>query len=204
MNSLFLEGNKFIGKSTLLQKVLRLTCSSVNGFYVNRIINDGGQIIAFELRAAKELLQQKAEMKTITEHCFIQTREGKRIRNLFVFETFGIELLKEIKKVPADVVLLDEIGGIELLSEPFLAELLAVVRHSNKIVGVFKSERNYQHQKQLTIEKLEVNEQRVLLKREIYRNQGQLVELKENNLHLIKKRISRFSKKIFFFQALSF
>ncbi|OTN89975.1 hypothetical protein A5819_002473 [Enterococcus sp. 7E2_DIV0204] len=195
MKNFFLEGDKFVGKSTLLQEVIRATGKSISGFYVKRRIGEQGQIVGFELRAAKELLQKEANLEPIDEHCFIQTENGKRTRNLQVFETWGKFLLEEAKTYSADLILLDEIGGIELLSQSFTNELLTMIQQPQKIVGVFKSDVNYQRQKKHTIEKLEIGRQRAQLKQTILKNEGQILALNEHNFAEIKMQLSEFLKR---------
>ncbi|WP_430601916.1 hypothetical protein IGJ02_002051 [Enterococcus sp. DIV0724b] len=192
MNNFFLEGDKFIGKSTLLREVIMATGKSVSGFYVNRRINDQGHIVGFELRAAKEWGQQTPDMTPIADHCFIHTEKGRRTRNLQVFETFGKALLKEAKNDTADIILLDEIGGIELLSSPFKVELLTLIQQPKKILGVFKSEENYHKQKKYTLEKLEIGQQRVMLRQEILKENGQILKLNEHNYSIVKNQLLKF------------
>lgn len=195
MKNFFLEGDKFVGKSTLLQEVIRAAGKSISGFYVKRRMDEQGQIVGFELRAAKELLQKEANLEPIDEHCFIQTESGKRIRNLQVFETWGMALLEEAKTNPTDFILLDEIGGIELLSQKFTNELLTTLQQPQKIVGVFKSDINYQRQKKHTVEALEIGRQRAQLKQTILKNEGQILALNEHNFAEIKKQLSEFLKR---------
>lgn len=195
MKNLFLEGDKFIGKSTLLKEVILATGRSVSGFYVERRINNLGQIVGFELRSAKEWLQQNPDRTPIDDHCFIQTKDGRRTRNLQVFETFGKALLEEAKSRSADIILLDEIGGIELLSKSFTDELLVTIEQPKKIMGVFKSEANYQRQKRHTLEKVEIDQQRMQLRQEIIENDGQILPLTEEIVEESKKRLIEFLKK---------
>lgn len=195
MKNFFLEGDKFVGKSTLLQEVIRAAGKSISGFYVKRRMDEQGQIVGFELRAAKELLQKEANLEPIDEHCFIQTESGKRIRNLQVFETWGMALLEEAKTNPTDFILLDEIGGIELLSQKFTNELLTTLQQPQKIVEVFKSDINYQRQKKHTVEALEIGRQRAQLKQTILKNEGQILALNEHNFAEIKKQLSEFLKR---------
>lgn len=195
MKNFFLEGEKFVGKSTLIQTELREAQVSIGGFYVKRRQNESGQIMGFELRAAKELMQNSTAYGSIDEHCFIQTIDGKKLWNIGVFETFGQKLLREAMSNDVEIILLDEIGGIELLSKPFVQELLTVMRQSKKIVGVFKSEENYQTQKKQASEPLEIDRQREQLKHAILNNGGQLLTLDQQNKALIERQFMTFLKE---------
>ncbi|EOH98845.1 hypothetical protein UAY_02114 [Enterococcus moraviensis ATCC BAA-383] len=193
MNNFFLEGNKFIGKSTLLREAIRATNSSVSGFYVERNVNSKGQIIGFELRDAKELIQEKPNKTPNLDHLFIQTKNGKQTRNLNVFDTFGKRLVEEAKNSQADVILLDEIGGIELLSKPFTTALSLLIQQPRKVIGVYKSESNYQ--KQHMRQSFEVEHQRKVLRQTILKDEGQLVALNRENYFSVKKQLIEFLKK---------
>lgn len=192
MTKFFLEGDKFIGKSTLLKEMIVEANLSIGGFYVRRSIDEQGQIVGFELRAAKELLEDKSTLKEVPDHCFIQTENGKRTRNLKVFETFGLDLLREAKTGVAEIILLDEVGGVELLAKNFTQELLTVMQYPRKILGVFKSEVNYQRQKQHTKDQLEVGQQRAIVRQEICKNKGQIVTLNNDNFQLVQKQLIDF------------
>ncbi|MCA5011895.1 MULTISPECIES: nucleoside-triphosphatase [unclassified Enterococcus] len=194
MRHFFLQGDKFIGKSTMLQKVLQEMAIPVGGFYVERRWDALGNITGFELRAAMELSTSVKLSQSNEDHYFIYTKDGKRYHNLTVFEEFGCELLRKARR-SEQVILLDEIGGIELLSDKFTKELLTTIQRSKKILGVFKSEKNYQNQKQHTLEKLEISHQRELLKQEIIKANGKIMSLTRENQHSLEAKLRLFLKE---------
>ncbi|MTD38114.1 hypothetical protein GIX45_05585 [Erwinia sp. CPCC 100877] len=191
MTHFFLEGERFGGKSTLLQQCIREANLTVNGFYVKRIIEDGA-IQGFELRDARELLGQRSITKK--EQWFIKEIDGKRRRNLTVFEDFGCTLLKEARTATCDLLLLDEIGGIELLVPTFTKELIQTLKRPIKIVGVFKSEKNYRHQKAHIREDFNLAEQRAIVRKQLEAD-GQILELTQDNYFLIEKQLRAFLKQ---------
>ncbi|WP_265457229.1 nucleoside-triphosphatase [Enterococcus sp. HY326] len=167
MANFFLEGPKFSGKSTLLQTLLQ-TNGAFSGFYVERWLDNRGQIVAFELRDAAFL---QAALPPIPEHFFI-IRQPQPQWQTAVFEKFGCRLLEQAQ-ASENLILLDEIGGIELLAPNFMKQLLAILQGSQKIVGVFKSEKNYQEQRQRLAIPSELDEKRATVK-EAIQKQGQI------------------------------
>lgn len=193
MEKIFLEGDSFIGKSTLLRKCLEKEDISVAGFYVERRLNSMKEIIGFELKNVKELMWKKTSFP-IDSNCFIWSEKGKKIRRLEVFETFGVQLLEEAINSSTDIILLDEIGGIELLSARFYQNLLALIQQPRKIIGVYKSENNYQRQKKMAVEKFNIDVQREHLRNQICQNKGKIVELTEENSVYVENMLSQILK----------
>lgn len=186
MEKLFLEGDRFVGKSTLLKKHLKRLSLSVEGFYVERRIDKTNRVIGFELRDAQEIKSGYVAPPN-DAHCFIWNNHGKRMRRLEVFEQFGIELLDKAMKSSADIILLDEIGGIELLSDSFSQQLFSLLRQSRRIIGVYKSKTNYQCQKQNVLGKITIDQQRKELEKIILQNDCEIVKLTQGNMYEIDK-----------------
>lgn len=186
MKKLFLEGDRFVGKSTLLKKYLMYLPLSVEGFYVERRFDETGRITGFELRDAQEMKSENIAPPN-NAHCFIWNEDGKRTRHLEVFEQFGVSLLNRALQSSADIILLDEIGGIELLSDVFSKQLFSLLKQSKRIVGVYKSEKNYQHQKQNTLGEVTIDQQRKKLEKIILQNDGEIVKLTQENKYEIDR-----------------
>lgn len=146
------------------------------------------------MKAASELSVSTNSLENVDHHCFIQTKDGKRSRNLAVFEEFGCELLRKARQ-SGQIILLDEIGGVELLSDRFTKELHTTIQQVPKILGVFKSEKNYQRQKQHTVEKLEISHQRESLKQEIFKADGEIIPFTHENQDSLETRLRLFLKK---------
>ena len=58
--------------------------------------------------------------------------------HLEVFEDLGVRLVREAAKY--DYVVLDEIGGFEVLSEPFVDALMELLKSNIPCIGVMKGE----------------------------------------------------------------
>lgn len=191
MKNFFLEGDKFVGKSTVIQQILKEMKVPVSGFYVQRIMDQQKKNVTFELRAASELSLVENKIPTRKEHCFIINKEGKQKRDLTVFSGFGCKLLKEAS-ISERVILLDEIGGIELLSDSFAKNLYEILRQPKKIIGVFKSEKNYQNQRLHSLEKIEISQQRQRLKDAIMESDGAIITMNQSNHQVIADKIRHF------------
>lgn len=151
---LFLEGPKMLGKSTLLREQLLIGDYHVGGFYVQRLLSETDEVMGFQLRAANLLLPLTSSYHWSEDHCFLRRKDGQMVADLAVFEEFGQQLLEQALNQSYDVVLLDEIGGLELQVKGFYRSLTQLLKSTKKIVGVYKSAENYQelaHQQQLQI-----------------------------------------------------
>lgn len=191
MTHFFLEGDRFGGKSTLLQKCIRDAGLTVSGFYVKRNISEG-TVKGFELRSACELQGDRSLVEM--DQWFIKEIDGKRSRNLAVFENYGCTLLRAAQTAACDLLLLDEIGGIELLVPIFTQELLQTLKRPIKIVGVFKSEKNYRYQKAHMAGGLTIEKQRALLRARLEED-GQILELTKDNYSMIEEQLQDFLKQ---------
>lgn len=189
MKYLFLEGDSGCGKTTLIQEVLQEQQVEVVGFTVQRIEDKQGKTKAFELKAATG--KQEIDEGTQKNHWFIEKRTNDRItRHLSVFENYGNQLLKEAKN-SCETILLDEIGGVELLVPSFVENLLHLFTTEKKILGVFKSEKNFQNQKRHSQNELSIEKEREEIKSAFLKN-GVLLELTKENREEIKQKIVQF------------
>ncbi|MBQ1400956.1 MAG: hypothetical protein IIY99_01265 [Firmicutes bacterium] len=146
---LFLEGPIQSGKSTLIKNCLREFGGTPGGFSCKRYLDESGSIRAFGLVSptdfdvdgvydpqihgdpdngirAKDpgifLIKGAAGMKADTD-AFIRA---------------GIRLLDEPKH--ADLILMDEIGGVELMSDEFREKLDEVLAGNIPCIGVLKQQ----------------------------------------------------------------
>ena len=146
---LFLEGPIQSGKSTLIKNCLREFTGTLGGFSCKRYLDENGSIRAFGLVSPADfdvdgiydpqvhgdpdngipskdpgifLIKGSAGMKADTD-AFIRA---------------GIRLLDEPKH--ADLLLMDEIGGVELMSDEFHEKLDEVLAGDIPCIGVLKQQ----------------------------------------------------------------
>ena len=155
-NILFLEGPIQTGKSTLIRSVLGDHLKHCGGFTSQRLIDAAGNTRGFRLGpAARTPLTAPAEAfispsaddsrsasddaRPFTPNAGIFKwfePYGRVITDQSVFDTVGVDLL--IDSLNAPLILLDEIGGSELLCTPFCDALDAVLESGVPCLGVMK------------------------------------------------------------------
>lgn len=135
---LFLEGNIQIGKSTLILKNLisHMLIEHTGGFLCQRLTEEG-KTKAFCIIAAEKAETIAIEYNAGMPDVFLEEVSGKWIKRDEVFQNKGIELLTDL--CSKKLVLLDEIGGFELLIDEFNEKLYQVLLGHIPIIGVIKS-----------------------------------------------------------------
>jgi len=128
MKRLFLTGSVGCGKSTSIAAALGDKLASAGGFLTVRQRDDTGRAIAYHLQrpdgSQGEIIIDYSR-KPYTMHPE-------------VFESLGVQLLAEARNY--DYVILDEIGGFEVLSDGFMEALMELLGSGIPIIGVMKGE----------------------------------------------------------------
>lgn len=124
--NLFLTGPMGCGKSTCIARALGQHMAQAGGFLTVRQRDETGQAAAFLLCLPNGESRQ----------AIISRNEQGYAIHPEVFETFGITLLEEAKRYP--FVVLDEIGGFEVLSQPVLDALIDLLSSHVPCIGVMK------------------------------------------------------------------
>ncbi|MBQ9015548.1 MAG: hypothetical protein IJ109_05445 [Firmicutes bacterium] len=148
---LFLEGPIQTGKSTLIRQVLGEHLKECGGFTSQRLIAPDGVTLGFRIGAAAVTPPAAAD-RGITEDTFKYfCPDGTTYKNQSVFDTAGVRLLQAPSSCP--LILLDEIGGSELLCETFRSALYDTLSGRIPCLGVLKQtadarrlERSYDNQ----------------------------------------------------------
>ena len=128
MKNLFLTGPVGCGKSTSIAAALGENLQKAGGFLTVRQVDADGRAVAYWLRRpdgsdAQVIIDYSAKPYTMHPE---------------VFEDLGIRLLEEARQY--DYVILDEIGGFEVLSDAFLDALMAFLQSDIPCIGVMKGE----------------------------------------------------------------
>ena len=126
--NLFLTGSVGCGKSTSIAAALGEAMSGAGGFLTVRQRDDTGRAVAYWLKRpdgsdGQVIIDYYAKPYTM---------------HMEVFETFGVELLEQAKQY--DYVVLDEIGGFEVLSDAFGNALMSLLKSDVPCIGVMKGE----------------------------------------------------------------
>ena len=100
--------------------------SGAGGFLTVRQRDETGRAVAYWLK----------QPDGSNGHIIIDYSAKPYTMHMEVFETFAVELLQQAKQF--DYVVLDEIGGFEVLCEPFMKALLALLESDIPCIGVMK------------------------------------------------------------------
>ena len=121
---LFLTGPIGCGKSTAILTAVGDKLPSFGGFLTKRIRDGKGHAVAFTLCAPDGS----------REAVFLDCASGTPVIHWEVFQTLAPELMT------GKVLLLDEIGGMELLCPEFMDALNALLETDIPIIGVLKGD----------------------------------------------------------------
>ena len=116
MKNLFLTGPIGSGKSTSIAKALGEYLPKAGGFLTVRQLDHSGRAVAYWLKRpdgsdGQIIIDYSAKPYTM---------------HMEVFEHFGVELLEKAQDF--DFVILDEIGGFEVLSDVFMEALMKLLQ----------------------------------------------------------------------------
>lgn len=141
---LFLEGPIQEGKSTLLREVLKPYMAHTGGFASQRLIAPDGTTQAYRIGPASETALTAPFDINVPggSNGIFRINRNERGSDKFpeVFDTDGVRYLTETEG--KKVILLDEIGGAEMLSEPFMSALCRLLAGTVPCIGVLKRYEN--------------------------------------------------------------
>jgi nucleoside-triphosphatase len=133
--NVLVTGRPGVGKTTLIERVLEALAVDAGGFYTHEI-RDGGRRVGFaitDLRGASGIL---AHVDHPGEH-----RVGKYGVNREDLERIGVPaVLDAVRR--ARLVVMDEIGRMELCSEAFQAAVTAALGSPVPVLGTIQDRRN--------------------------------------------------------------
>lgn len=146
---LFLEGEKGIGKSTMILEASKKYGLLGAGIFSQRLTGRDGETKGFRLIEYTKVSESIVPYEPDMEHIFLESSGGGRICRMEVFEQ-----AKELagNYLAADYIVLDEIGGIELGSQAFGSFLEEVLSSNIPCIGVLKSRENYAHMKKRVLQ----------------------------------------------------
>ena len=138
---LFLQGRSGVGKSCLLRETLDSYIEEIAGFTVQRLTLDGAMAGFRVVNIAGAFPPREAEYTGEMSGVFIL--QGQRIVSALEEAIQRVE--EESHKPRCRLVLLDEIGGIELVSTTFMESFNRILSGETPCCGVFKSHGNLAH-----------------------------------------------------------
>jgi nucleoside-triphosphatase len=138
---LFLHGPRKTGKSSLLREILLPCRNLLAGFVTQRLMKDG-ELIGFRAELLTgNMPPLEAEYEPDMDGVFILRGKGEKSVLDDVIGAVEAACLKPACKL----ILLDEIGGIELASTVFMNALSRILSGTKPCIGVLKSKENLEH-----------------------------------------------------------
>lgn len=137
----FLQGPSGLGKSFLLRTALQPYAARLRGFVVQRLYQGQAWVgfRALPLRGEIAAIDSAYEPETMGSDGIFMLR-GQRDQS--VLERLIADVETECRQPDCALILLDEVGGIELTSPLFMAALQRLLDLGKPCLGVFKSRAN--------------------------------------------------------------
>lgn len=130
---IFLTGRPGVGKSTVLMKIaeeLRKRGKKVGGFVTPEIVENGKRVGFY----VKDLLTNEMEVFASVDFK-VGKKLGRYVVDTDVFERIALKALDRAIE-ESDVILVDEIGKMEMFSEGFKKKIGALMLLDKKVVAV--------------------------------------------------------------------
>lgn len=143
MRHLFLEGPVQEGKSTLIRRLIGPFLDQIGGFSSQRLLDGTGTTVGFRIAPAAEALNLTREYDRGLSNIFLHFDGSRAVKTPEVFAESALHYLTDFdgKKL----ILLDEIGGMELSVPTFRETLYQVLAGGIPCIGVLKLEEKNRH-----------------------------------------------------------
>lgn len=180
---LFLEGPIQKGKSTLLREMLAPYMDEVGGFSSQRLLDSQGKTIAYRIGCAGNTSLTAPFHDNYDGIFRIITRRGTSLKYPEVFDNEGLTYLTQ--NTGKKLILLDEIGGAELLNYKFRNALYNVLAGDIPCIGVIKQEVKAKFMSATAgYEKTLLSYNKELRKSLIHKYNGRIFQFKRNDAAL--------------------
>ncbi len=133
---LFLTGVSGIGKTTIIRQALGSAAGYAGGFITERVADGDGSVEGFDLYPAAAAIGHDG----FDGQRFLDLGTVPPQKDNEVFRESAAQMLREAEYYP--FVMLDEIGGFEMLIPQFRNELAQLLNSDAPIIGVIKGAEN--------------------------------------------------------------
>lgn len=146
--TLFFEGPVRSGKSTALRTALLPYLPQLGGFVVQRLLDSSGQPSAYRLIGLNNLIESLGYSEAASQFLAVDAVDTDMESDVFlrvaptreiywnVLETTGVSILQG--SMSKRIILLDEIGGVDLRSDQFCNQLCHLLQSKTPCIGIFK------------------------------------------------------------------
>lgn len=133
---LFLTGVSGIGKTTIIRQALGSAAGYAGGFITERVTDGDGRVEGFDLYPAAAVIGHDG----FDGQRFLDLGTVPPQKDNEVFRESAAQMLREAEFYP--FVMLDEIGGFEMLIPQFRNEFAQLLNSDAPIIGVIKGAEN--------------------------------------------------------------
>lgn len=189
--TLFLQGDVQVGKSTIIHNALRSYEQNVCGLMVQRLF-ENDQKCGFRACIVDGKLPD------------LEAQYAKNISGIFLYkkqvfpqvleQAIGRTLELCVKK-HCQIIVLDEIGGLELLSKPFMTALHKILQLKKPCLGVVKSLENLAHTARRVHLPATILELGIQLQQEL-QSSGEILIVDPKNRHKTADMVQNFIEKV--------
>ncbi len=191
---LFLEGPVQTGKSTLIRQAISPYIDHLGGFSSQRLWQDG-RPCGYRLLPAHEL-QLDAPYAPGMSGIFMYHHKDTSFKNPDVFATLGVKLLEE--SAGKKLILLDELGGSELLLPAFRSKLYEILEGPIPCLGVLKLPSKAKFMSRAAGYPGQVVQYNLQLRQTLSeRSTGRILGLNSENREALRQELSFFLDNIF-------
>lgn len=163
ITNILITGKPRVGKTTLIKEIAELFKESVFGFYTQETRKK-------KKRTGFEIISFKGEKGMLASVNFkSKLKVGKYKVKLKDLEKIAVESVLEGLENKNSLIIIDEIGKMELISEKFKRVVKKALNSENKILGTIKL-----HEKEFNL---------------VERKDSKVLKLKKNNKKEIKRKI---------------
>lgn len=192
MTGLLLQGRHGVGKSTLLHRALGQSGLAYGGYYVQRLLQDGATrgFRCCSLTAPAQLTVPYDS--SLESQLFIDCRQGHTI----TVQRLVQPALTALSDPLPQLLVLDELGGVELLDDSFFERLMDCVG-SCRLVGSYKADGNVAKlQQQTGVDEALLTKRRQQLQQRFDAADVCLLEVTEQNREDVSAVLAAFLKGV--------
>lgn len=191
---LFLTGRVQEGKSTLIRRLIGGYTDQIGGYSSQRLLGENGETVGFRIVPAIDAMELTKAYSPELEDVFLSFKNKIVKKNPEVFSTSGIKFLQN--NLHKKLILLDEIGGMELMVPDFRQELYKTLSGDIPCLGVLKLEESHHHMcKNASLSK-DCTDYYLILRDDLdYLYRSKIIEFRRDNREPAEKAVVQFLKK---------
>lgn len=187
---LFVQGERGVGKSTLLRQALSPYEKELAGFVVQRLFA-GARPVGFRAVTLENGFPPMGEEYAGQAGAFILNGHN----DTSILEAIMTQVEKAAKSPERKLVFLDEIGGIEILSEDFMNAFWRLLESGKPCLGVWKSRKNLRHMASALRLPQEYLERHQAVEDRLLQN-GRIVTMQKGNRESIRECVLDFMQTL--------